>query len=153
MHLFMISFPRPSSYSSPETARIWKTLDKTVHVFTVTHERAYCKTGRTETWSLGIVKENGKVQKMLAPDLKKTTKWGFLARSNVNNYYFERALALHGICGRRLKKPLFNLCAAMIHLCLKEGKAWKPLVEGTWCLAAYHSGIDPDISLRQGSVI
>ena len=54
---------------------------------------------------------------------KKNTKWGFLARSNVNKYYFKRALALRSICGGRLKKALFNLCAAMIHLCLKEGEA------------------------------
>lgn len=99
------------------------------------------------------MKENGKVQKMLARDLKKDTKWGFLARSNVNKYYFKRTLALHGICGGRLKKALFSICAAMIHLCLKEGKAQKSLVEGTRCLAAYHSGIDSNILLRHRSFI
>lgn len=44
------------------------------------------------------MKEKGKVQKMLAPDLKRNTKWGFLARSNVNEYYFKKVLPLTAWC-------------------------------------------------------
>lgn len=65
----------------------------------------------------------GKDEKMLAPDLKRNTKWRFLARSNVKKYYFKRALQLHGVCGGKLRKALFTLYVAMIPFCLKEGKA------------------------------